>query len=98
MDDVQRVFDNVHRAQLVAVVVVGEHHGVGETLENGALRLAEPLLVPPPRGVGDEDGAKVDVILQGEIGGFDLIRGPLAKHFGALRYFYHGVGEVRKVG
>ena len=39
---------------LLAVVAALHHDGVGKTLNDGALRLAKALLLPPAGGVGEE--------------------------------------------
>lgn len=41
VDDLEGVLDDTHGHQLLAVVAAVHHHGVGETLHNGALGLTE---------------------------------------------------------
>ena len=43
MDDLEGVLDDAHRHQLLAVVAAVHHQGVGQSLHDRALRLAEPL-------------------------------------------------------
>lgn len=43
VDDLKSVLDNADSHQLLAVVAAVHHHGVGQTLHNGALGLAETL-------------------------------------------------------
>lgn len=41
VDDLEGVLDNAHGHQLLAVVASVHHHGVGQTLHDGTLGLAE---------------------------------------------------------
>lgn len=43
VDDLKSVLDDADSHQLLAVVAAVHHHGVGQTLHNGALGLAETL-------------------------------------------------------
>lgn len=43
VDDLEGVLDDAHGHQLLAVVAAVHHHGVGQTLHDGALGLAETL-------------------------------------------------------
>ena len=43
VDDLEGVLDDAHRHQLLAVVASVHHHVVGETLNDGALGIAEAL-------------------------------------------------------
>lgn len=43
VDDLKGMLDDAHGHQLLAVVAAVHHHGVGQTLHNGALSLAETL-------------------------------------------------------
>lgn len=43
MDDLECVLDDAHGHQLLAVVAAVHHHGVGQTLHDGALSLPETL-------------------------------------------------------
>lgn len=43
VDDFKSVFDDTHGHQLLAVVAAVHHHGVGQTLHDGALGLTETL-------------------------------------------------------
>lgn len=43
MDDFKGMLDDAHSHQLLAVVAAVHHHGVSQTLHNGALGLAETL-------------------------------------------------------
>lgn len=43
VDDLKSVLDDADSHQLLAVVAAVHHHGVGQTLHNGALGLAEAL-------------------------------------------------------
>lgn len=52
MDDLQGVTHDAHRHQLLTVVATVHHQGVGHTLNNGALSLAERLLLVTSSSVG----------------------------------------------
>ena len=54
MDDLERVLDDAHRHQLLAVVAPVHHERVDETLDDGTLRLAEPFDLVAARSVGQE--------------------------------------------
>ena len=43
VDDLEGVLDDAAGHELLAVVAAVHHHGVGESLHDGALRLAEAL-------------------------------------------------------
>lgn len=43
VDDLKGVLDDTHSHQLLAIVAAVHHHGVGQTLHNGALGLAKTL-------------------------------------------------------
>lgn len=43
VDDLKSVLDDADSHQLLAIVAAVHHHGVGQTLHNGALGLAETL-------------------------------------------------------
>lgn len=51
MDDLESVLDNTNSHQLLSVVASVHHEGVGETLDNWALSLAESLDVEATSGV-----------------------------------------------
>lgn len=66
MDDLEGMLDDAHSHQLLPVVPAVHHHGVGEALHNGALRLAEALGRIAPGTVGQVLGILLlhcDVIL-----------------------------------
>uniref|UniRef100_A0A6G5A3W5 Putative secreted protein n=1 Tax=Rhipicephalus microplus TaxID=6941 RepID=A0A6G5A3W5_RHIMP len=52
VNDLKRVLHDLHCKQLLAIVAAMHHHGVGQTLHNGALGLAKPLGCITTRGVG----------------------------------------------
>lgn len=41
MDDLKGMLDNAHSHQFLAIVAAMHHHGVGQTLHDGTLGLAE---------------------------------------------------------
>lgn len=43
VDDLEGMLDDAHGHQLLAIVAAVHHHGVGQTLHDGALGLAETL-------------------------------------------------------
>lgn len=52
VDDLEGVLDDAHGHELLAIVAAVHHHGVGEALHDGALRLAEALGRIAARAVG----------------------------------------------
>ena len=56
MDDFEAVLDDADSQELLAVVPSVHHQGVDQTLNDGALSLAEPLAGVPTSGVGQELG------------------------------------------
>ena len=54
MDDFEAVLDDADSQELLAVVPSVHHQGVDQTLNDGALSLAEPLAGVPTSGVGQE--------------------------------------------
>jgi hypothetical protein len=63
--DLEGVSDDANGHQLLAVVATIHHEGVGQALDNGALRLAEALRGISTSGVGDVDGCSdLDVITE----------------------------------
>ena len=64
VDDLEGVLDDAHGHQLLAVVAAVHHHGVGEALHDGALRLAEALGGIAAPGVGEVLGV---LLLHGDV-------------------------------
>ena len=63
VDDLEGVGDNAGSQELLSVVATVHHDGVGQTLDDGALSLAETLGGIAASGVGDVDrGADLDVV------------------------------------
>lgn len=61
--DLEGVSDNADSHELLAVVATVHHEGVGETLNDGAVGLAEALDGIATSGVGEVDGgADLDVV------------------------------------
>lgn len=61
--DLEGVGNNADSHELLAVVAAVHHQGVGETLNDGAVGLAEPLDGITTSGVGDVDGrSDLDVV------------------------------------
>jgi hypothetical protein len=61
--DLEAVGNNAHSHELLSVVAAVHHEGVGETLDDGALRLPESLDGISAGGVRDVDGGSdLDVI------------------------------------
>jgi hypothetical protein len=61
--DLEGVGNDADSHELLSVVTTVHHQGVGKTLDDGALCLAESLLCISAGGVGDVDGcADLDVI------------------------------------
>lgn len=52
VDDLEGMLDDAHSHELLAIVAAMHHHGVGEALNDGALRLAEALGRIAPCAVG----------------------------------------------
>jgi hypothetical protein len=61
--DLEGVGDNADSHELLSVVAAVHHQGVGETLDDWALSLAESLLGVSASRVGEVDwGADLDVV------------------------------------
>ena len=87
VDDLERVLDDAEGHELLAVVAAVHHEAVDETLNNGALSLAEALLVVSPGGVGDVDfvlGLLVDrdVVDERHVSDVDCLVVPLVEKLG----------------
>ena len=52
VDDLEGLLDDAHGHELLAIVAAVHHHGVGEALHDGTLRLAEALGRIAARAVG----------------------------------------------
>merc|ERR1719422_2399906 len=81
MDDLERVFDNSDCHELLAVVPSVHHQGVNETLNNGALSLAETLGSISSSRVGKVLGILLldcNVILEGHVGDLNILAAPLS--------------------
>lgn len=80
VDDLESVLDDTDSHELLSVVTAVHHQGVGETLNNGALGLAETLGGEATGGVGQVDGGlDLDVVNQGDILDLDIVVGPLVE-------------------
>lgn len=81
VDDLESVLDNAHAHELLAVVAAVHHKRVDHALDDGALGLAEALDGISASGVGEVCGAGLDreVVDERDVGGLDLVEGPLAK-------------------
>jgi hypothetical protein len=61
--NLEGVGNNANSHELLSVVTTVHHKGIGETLDDGALSLAESLDSISASGMGDVDGAAdLDVI------------------------------------
>ena len=107
VDDLEGVLDDTDSHQLLSVVATVHHQGVGETLNNGALSLAETLGGEATSGVGQVDGGlDLDVVNQGDILDLDIVVGPLVEeadsaiglNAGRKSKGSHFCGEEKKVG
>jgi hypothetical protein len=81
VDDLEGVLDDAHSHALLTVVATVHHQRVGETLDNGALGLAETLDVVALGGVGEESVVSLllldsNVVLQSDIADGDVIVRP----------------------
>mmetsp|Transcript_4596 Transcript_4596/g.11581 ORF Transcript_4596/g.11581 Transcript_4596/m.11581 type:complete len:213 (-) Transcript_4596:16-654(-) len=88
--DLESVLDDAHGHDLLAVVAAVHHHGAGEPLDDGALRLLEALSLETPRRVRNELGElglHRDVVLKGDVANLDVIVAPLVEelHLGGVR-------------
>ena len=95
-DDLERVLDDAESHELLAVVAAVHHEAVDETLDDGALRLAEGLLVVPASGVGEVDfvlGLLVDrdVVNERHVVDGDRLVVPLVEKLGG--HFFVSVFE-----
>ena len=64
MDDLKSVLDDAHSHELLSVVPAMHHETVGQSLNNGALGLPEPLDLVPASRVGQVLGM---LVLDGNI-------------------------------
>ena len=79
VDDLEAVLDDPDCQELLAVVAAVHHEGVDESLDDGALGLAETLGGEAAGGVGKELGHDGDVVLQGEVGDDHVVAVPLVE-------------------
>lgn len=89
--NLEGVSDNAGGHQLLSVVAAVHHERVGETLNDGALSLAESLGGIATGGVGDVDGgANLDVVAR------DIkLAGPILANFASARAFGRWCSEPR---
>jgi hypothetical protein len=80
VDDLESVLDDTDSHELLSVVASVHHQGVGKTLNDGALGLAETLGGEATSGVGQVDGGlDLDVVNQRDILDLDIVVGPLVE-------------------
>lgn len=82
--DLEGVADDADSEELLAVGAHFEHEAVDHTFDDGALDLAEALLLEAARGVGNVDGVDGDVIGEGSVIDLNAFEGPLAEELGVL--------------
>lgn len=82
VDDLESVLDNSHSLQLLSVVASVHHEGVGESLDDWALGLAEAFDSISSSGMWEVDWLKLDVVTQRHIsGGINSLEGPFVEQF-----------------
>lgn len=80
VDDLEGVLDDADSLKLLTVVAAVHHQGVGETLNDGALGLAETLASVAASGVRKVDrGLDLNVVAEGDVADVDIREAPLAK-------------------
>lgn len=80
VDDLEGVLDDADSLKLLTVVAAVHHQGVGETLNDGALGLAETLASVAASGVRKIDrGLDLNVVAEGDVADVDIREAPLAK-------------------
>jgi len=82
VDDLASVLDDLLRHLLLSVVAAMEHHGGNQTLNNGALHLAERLSLVASSSVGQPHGElslHTDEIDEGHIGHLDILSRPASE-------------------
>merc|ERR1719193_423596 len=82
MDDLESVLHNPHSHQLLTVVPAVHHEGIAKPLNNGALRLTEPLRCESSSRVWHVAGILLlhcNVILERHVRDGDILTAPLAE-------------------
>jgi len=98
VDDLERVLDNSHGLQLLSVVASVHHEGVGESLDDWALGLAEALDGISASGMWEVYWLELDVIAQRHVpGGINTLVGPLVEQFDGSGLRDNFSGEHRGV-
>ena len=88
------VGDNAHSHELLAVVAAVHHERVGETLDDGALGLAETLDGVTTGRVRQVHGlADLDVVGQGDVPDLDILVAPLVEQLDAANLGGHVLGQ-----
>ena len=84
VSDFEGVADDADGEELLTLRAHFEHEAVDEAFNDGALDLAEALLLEATGGVGDEDGVDGDLIGEGGIVNLNTFERPLAEELGSL--------------
>lgn len=95
VDDLQSVLDDSHGLELLTVVSAVHHQGVGETLDNGALGLSEPLCGVSAGSVGDVDGlGDLDIVGERNVLDLNVVVGPLVEELDGAGLGDNVLGEL----
>merc|ERR1719154_382971 len=92
VDDLEAVLDDPDSHELLAVVPAVHHEGVHQTLNNGALSLAETLGSISSGGVGEVLGVLLldgDVVLEGHVRDLNVLAAPLAEQLDLWELGHH---------
>jgi len=84
VSDFEGVADDADGEELLALRAHFEHEAVDEAFNDGALDLAEALLLEAAGGVGNVDGVDGDLIGEGGIVNLNTFERPLAEELGSL--------------
>merc|ERR1719325_485509 len=82
VNDLKGVFDDADSHHLLSVVATMHHQRTAESLNYRAKCLAEAFLLVPALGVREVGLARLNVVLQTEIGDRHVIIGPTSKELG----------------
>lgn len=97
VDDLKGVLDDADSLQLLTVVAAGHHERVGQTLNNGALRLTEALGSVTASGVGDIDGlTDLDVVSEGDVANLNTVVRPLVEELDLTSVLGDVAGQLRE--
>lgn len=97
VDDLESVLDNANSLQLLTVVAARHHERVGETLNDGALRLAETLGGVAASSVRNIDGlTDLDVVSERNVRDLNTVVRPLVEELDLTSVLDDVAGQLRE--